>query len=74
MRQFCYEMARMVAYSLCYSVWADWDLNIRCFKTPGVKYLWVHQLIAVFDDLNGMSLAGNPVLSEELPKFSTEWR
>ncbi len=66
-------LERMGGYSTRYPVWADWDLNIRCFKTPGVKHQWVDQLVAVFDDLNGMSLAGDPVLSKELPKFSTGW-
>ena len=63
-------LARMGGYSLRYPVWSDWDLNIRCFKTPGVVHLWVDQLIAVFNDENGMSVAGDPVLNKELPKFS----
>lgn len=67
-------LERMGGYSTRYPVWADWDLNIRCFKTPGVKHQWVDQLIAVFDDLSGMSLAGDPVFSKELPKFATGWK
>ncbi len=63
-------LARMGGYNNRYPVWADWDLNIRCFKTPGVKHKWVDRVVAVFDDQNGLSTEGDPVLSKELPKFS----
>jgi glycosyltransferase involved in cell wall biosynthesis len=67
-------LERMGGYNDRYPVWADWDLNIRCFKTPGVKHVWLDRVVAVFDDQNGMSVAGDPVLSKELPKFSKGYR
>lgn len=60
-------LERMGGYSLRYPVWADWDLNLRCFKTPGVGVEWIDQVIAIYNDTGGLSSEEDPVLVKELP-------
>lgn len=42
-------------YSLSYPIWADWDLNIRCFREPDIRSLWVDRVIAIYNDTSGIS-------------------
>lgn len=65
-------LLRMGGYSTRYPVWADWDLNIRCMKTPGVEHRWIDRTIAIFNDVDGLSRSGDPILARELPKFATD--
>lgn len=58
---------RVGGYSLRYPIWADWDMNLRCFKTPGVGVEWVDRIIAVFNDLGGLSSKEDPIFRTELP-------
>lgn len=58
---------RVGGYSLRYPIWSDWDLNLRCFKTPGVGVEWVDRVIAVFNDLGGLSSKEDPIFRTELP-------
>ncbi|MEW6678051.1 MAG: glycosyltransferase family 2 protein [Pseudomonadota bacterium] len=58
---------RLGGYNLRYPIWADWDMNIRCFKYPDLKSLWVDRVIAVFNDGMGLSRNGDPVFRKELP-------
>ncbi len=64
-------LLRMGCYSTRYPVWSDWDLNIRCLKTPGVRHEWVDRTVAMFNDVDGLSRSGDSILSRELPKFAT---
>jgi glycosyltransferase involved in cell wall biosynthesis len=42
-------------YNLVYKINADWDFNIRCFRHPDIRRKYIPRLIAVFDELNGLS-------------------
>jgi glycosyltransferase involved in cell wall biosynthesis len=60
---------RLGRYSARYPIWADWDFNIRCFRDPGVRALWIDRLIAVYRERAGVSASEDPVLRRELPVF-----
>ena len=55
-------------YNLNYKIWADWDLNIRCFKHPGIKNRYINRTIAVYNNSSGMSTGKfDEVFFKELP-------
>lgn len=56
-------------YNLKYPIWADWDLNIRCFKHEGLNKGYLNRIIAVFNDLQGASKDHDEVFKKELPVF-----
>lgn len=56
-------------YNLKYRIWADWDLNIRCFKHEGLNKGYLNRTIAVFNDLQGVSKDHDEVFKKELPVF-----
>ena len=47
--------ARLGTFNLRYPLFADWDMNIRCFKHPQLTIRYIERLICVFDDANGAS-------------------
>lgn len=58
---------RIGGYNLRYPIWADWDINIRCFRHPYIRTRWMDRLIAVYNDNSGISLEEDPVFKKELP-------
>lgn len=58
---------RVGGYSLRYPIWSDWDMNLRCFKTPGVGVEWMDRVIALYNDLGGVSAGEDPIFRRELP-------
>ena len=54
-------------YSLHYPIWADWELNIRCFRHPAIRALWIDRVIAIYNDQAGVSKVQDPVFRRELP-------
>lgn len=42
-------------YNLKFTIWADWDFNIRCFSTPGIKINFVDIVIANYNEIGGVS-------------------
>lgn len=54
-------------FNLRYPVWADWEFNIRCFRHPELRTLWVDRVVADYNDKAGLSREEDPVLTKELP-------
>ena len=54
-------------FSPRYPVWADWELNIRCFRHPAIRTVWIDRLVSVYNDTAGVSRVEDPVFSLELP-------
>ncbi len=47
------------AFSLTYPIWADWEMNFRCFGAREVRKVYVPVTICDYE-LNGMSTRGDP--------------
>lgn len=60
---------RMGGYSLRYPFWSDWDLNLRIFKTPDIRTIWINRLIAIYNDQSGLSQQEDIIFAQELPVF-----
>ncbi len=56
-------------YNLRYRIWADWDLNIRCFQHPAFVCHHLDLIVAHYNDTRGVSIAGDPELQKRLPVF-----
>lgn len=54
-------------YNLKYPVWADWELNIRCFRHTELTIKYVDLVVALYNNESGVSHAYDTVLGEELP-------
>jgi glycosyltransferase involved in cell wall biosynthesis len=55
-------------YNLLYKVNADWDFNIRCFRHPELKKKYIPRLIAVYNEVTGLSgRFKDEALYKELP-------
>ncbi|MFD1466656.1 glycosyltransferase family 2 protein [Hymenobacter caeli] len=54
-------------YNLKYKVWADWELNIRCFRHTELVIKYVDVIVALYNNESGVSHAHDTVLKEELP-------
>jgi glycosyltransferase involved in cell wall biosynthesis len=54
-------------YNLRYPIWADWDLNIRCFQHPAFIQQHLDLVIADYNDTGGISMVEDPVLRKQLP-------
>lgn len=50
-----------------YPIWADWELNIRCFRHTELRNAWIKRLIAVYNDASGQSRHEDPEFGRELP-------
>lgn len=46
---------RLGRFNLRYRLFADWDLNIRCFKHPDFRIAYLDRVISVFNDTHGQS-------------------
>ncbi len=55
-------------YNLHYPVAADWDLNIRCFRHPGIKKLHINRVIAGYNNRDGISSVAH--FDAPITKFS----
>lgn len=42
-------------YNLLYPVVADWDMNIRCFRHPDIRTLYINRTIVFYNDMGGIS-------------------
>jgi glycosyltransferase involved in cell wall biosynthesis len=58
---------KLGGYNLRYRIWADWDLNIRCFQHPAFIQNHVDLVIADYNDLSGKSAVEDPILRKQLP-------
>lgn len=57
-------------FDVAYEVLADWDFNIRCFKNPYFKKLWIDEIVATRDELEGRSGKEHDCLfKKELPIY-----
>ena len=56
-------------YNLQYRIWADWDLNIRCFQHPAFVLRHMDIVIAYYNDASGISRQEDPELRKQLPAF-----
>jgi glycosyltransferase involved in cell wall biosynthesis len=54
-------------FSSRYPVWADWELNIRCFRHPAIRTFWIDRLVAIYNDAAGVSRDEDPAFRFELP-------
>ena len=54
-------------FSPRYPIWADWELNIRCFRHPAIKTFWIDRLVAIYNDAAGVSRNEDPLFKLELP-------
>jgi glycosyltransferase involved in cell wall biosynthesis len=54
-------------YDLRYPLWADWDLNIRCFRHPHIRTQWIDRVIATYNDMTGLSAEQDQTFRRELP-------
>ena len=56
-------------FNVKYKIWADWDFNIRCFRHPGFKCLYIDKVIANYNDISGISKQDDAEMKKELPIF-----
>jgi len=56
-------------YNLRYRIWADWDLNLRCFGNPALVARYMDIVVADYDDTGGLSLKEDEELRKRLPVF-----
>ena len=56
-------------YNLRYPIWADWDLNIRCFQHPEFRQRYLDLVIADYNDTRGVSMQPDLVLQKILPVY-----
>ncbi len=54
-------------YNLRYRIWADWDLNLRCFQHPAFINRHLDFVVADYNDLTGISMVEDPELKKLLP-------
>ncbi|GHT73767.1 hypothetical protein AGMMS50262_05420 [Bacteroidia bacterium] len=61
-------------FDLKYKVWADWDLNLRCFLHPNILVRYIDRIIANYDDISGFSaiVKTDDVLIKERAVFYIE--
>jgi glycosyltransferase involved in cell wall biosynthesis len=50
-------------YNTAYKVYADYDLNIRCFLNKGIRFQYVNQVIARYDENDGLTGRNTPDLA-----------
>ncbi len=53
-------------YNVRYPIWADWEFNIRCFKNRNICSVFIHTIIAQYNDGAGISQSHDPVFIHEL--------
>lgn len=56
-------------YNLRYKIWADWDLNIRCFRHPALTCKYASFVVAIYNDLTGVSTNIDDIFYKQLPIF-----
>lgn len=59
--------ARLGHFITRYPIWADWDMNIRCFRHPDIRTRWLDRTVAIYNDVSGASRQEDPVFGKELP-------
>lgn len=58
---------RIGFYNLSYPIWADWDMNIRCFRDSDIRCLWMDRIIATYNDTSGISCQNDIEFKRMLP-------
>lgn len=46
---------RLGLFNLDFTIYADWDFNIRCFSTPDLNIQYIEDTISFFNDEGGLS-------------------
>jgi glycosyltransferase involved in cell wall biosynthesis len=54
-------------YDATYKIAADWDLNINCYSDGSYKFVYIKELVAIYNDIDGLS-------SKEIRTTMKEWR
>jgi glycosyltransferase involved in cell wall biosynthesis len=54
-------------YNQRYKIWADWEFNIRAFQRPDILTQYFPRIIAVYNDLSGISAVEDPIYRRYLP-------
>jgi glycosyltransferase involved in cell wall biosynthesis len=54
-------------YDVTYRIAADWDLNIRCYIDGSYQFIYIQELVAIYNDIDGLS-------SKEIRNTMREWR
>lgn len=57
-------------YNLRYRIWADWDLNIRCFQNADLNTRHLDLVVADYNDRSGVSRVEDPEFRPLLPVFN----
>ncbi|AEV70942.1 glycosyl transferase [Mycolicibacterium rhodesiae NBB3] len=56
-------------YNLRYKIWADWDLNIRCFSNPALVADYMDIVVTNYNDVSGISSVVDKEFRKRLPVF-----
>jgi len=54
-------------YNVDYRIAADWDLNLRCYIDGSYQLVYIQELVAIYNDIDGLS-------SSEIRTTLREWR
>jgi len=54
-------------YDVTYRIAADWDLNLRCYIDGPYQFIYIRELVAIYNDIDGLS-------SREIRTTMKEWR
>ena len=57
-------------FNLRYPVWADWDFNIRCFSNPALVTRYMDMVVALYNDMSGVSAKEDKEFKKRLPNSS----
>lgn len=56
-------------YNLRYTIWADWDFNIRCFSNPALVADYMDIVVTNYNDVSGISSVVDKEFRKRLPIF-----
>ena len=56
-------------FNLKYKIWADWEFNTRCFRHTEFVIKYINMVIALYNDVSGISVMPDKVFIEELPFY-----
>jgi len=54
-------------YDVTYRIAADWDLNLRCYIDGSYEFIYIHEFVAIYNDIDGLS-------TREIRTTMREWR
>lgn len=55
-------------YDLTYSIYADYDYNIKCFSQPGIRYRYVDLVISEYNESDGLTGKNTPDMAFHLKR------